>query len=62
MRVNSIKKKKEFQPIDVERMTEFRNYHFVISNKTLDVGKDHQQLLTFLGEKSIQKLKMDGSG
>ena len=43
-------------------MIEFRNYHFVISNKTVDVGKDHQQLLTFLGEKSIQKLKMDGSG
>lgn len=36
--------------------------HFLISNKIVDVGKDYQQLLTFLGEKSIENLKMDGSG
>ena len=43
-------------------MIGFRNHHFAIPNEIVDVGKDYQRLLPFLGERSTENLKMDGSG
>lgn len=64
MRASSIKKKREFQPINAERMIGFRNHHFAIPNEIVDIGKDHQRMLTVVSsrERSIENLKMDGSG